>query len=163
MPDEIVEHEAHVVAAFADDPVGTEQLREIAAARQLEGDQSGSSGHHDAVRGEERPERRAAALEEGEQYRRRQRRGHQHDRLDTDRVGDRDQREQQHLAAGGRAIQQARELPGDQDEQRVEGVLGHDRARVGHRRDRDRKHGRPERPRLPHDAAGEQVRGHRRQ
>ena len=160
MPHEIVEHETRVVATLTDDAVRTEQPRQVVAAGQLQSDDCGSAGDDDPVRGEEGPQRRASAFEDGEEDRCGQCRGHEHQRLHPNRVGKRDQHEQQHLSDGGRAFQHTGELPGDQEEQRIERVLGHDRAGVRHRRNRDRQHSRPERPPVADEAACEEECGH---
>ena len=143
--------------------VGAEERERRAAASDRPGEGEESAGAEKAVEPRERPERppQPATLDEPEQDRSRRDCGEERDRLRSRLEREHAQREQPHLPQRRRLLERDHEDQRSDEEDRVEGVLGHDHARVEHRRDEDCKPGSEEREALAQDPAGQEVRGDR--
>jgi hypothetical protein len=144
--------------------VGAERRAGRVAARELHRDYDNDRGAEDPVqpaKGEQAPP--GLAPPPGQQRRRRDERRHERHGLRARGVRERADREQDELAREGRPLQARDERERRTDEDRVEGVLGHDRPGVERRGDGDGEQRGEERERRRHHAAGEEVRRHRRQ
>ena len=158
VPPEVAEHLLRVVAPVADRGVGAEQ-----SSREDLGDEDDDcAGGGDPVE----PAVRARSSRAGSASRRPRGRagaariaGTSRDRLHARPVGDGDEPEQEHDEKRRGALEDAHEHEGDEEEQRVEGVLRHHRPRVRERRDGDREQRGEEREPVRHDPPCEEERG----
>ncbi len=166
---EVVQEEARdlieLIVAVADDRVGAEEIRERATSRSLPGHHEQAHSCDHGVEGEEGPQARAQRLllEQREQERREEDRGHERHRLYTRAEGDRDQREQDCLSGRRRPLEDEHEHERDGEEEWVEDVLGHDRPRVDEGRHGDREQRCEERKRRFEHSPSEEVRRDRGQ
>ena len=163
VPEPEAQDVADVVASLADDAVGAEEVGERPAPRELGADHERGERDDGAEQGRERAKDPPVARDE------RQHEGREHDRREEperlrarrDRGGEREREERD--APPRRQLEHAHERPRDDERDRVEEVLGHDRRRVGERRERYREHGGEEREPPPAHAAGEEPGRHRRE
>ncbi len=158
-------HGLGVVGAVADDRVRAEQVGERAAASCLGAEHEHRPRRDDAVEDAERRERgpQWPPVEQRQQERRDQDRRHERHRLHAGREGDRDEAEEQRLPPEGRPLQHQHERQRRRHEERIEDVLRHHGARVGHGRKRHGEHGGEQRQRRRDDTSGQEVRGDRRE
>ena len=147
-----------LVAPLAGDRVGAEHTERRPAAHALHGEDPDGGDRddrvHQPVLAEGAP---AAPRRPGEEQRRGQDRRAERDRLGPRQVGEPDEREHDDRQPHGRPLEPDDDRQDRREEDRVEGVLGHQRGRVDHRGHRDRERGRHERERLREHAAGEEV------
>ena len=137
MPEEVPEHVDDVVALLADDLVGAEEARDRRAARQLRAEHEHGAAGDDAV------ERRHGRS--GLRATSRSRSGAVSAARTTAMPCTRTSvttphaAEQDELAPQRRLVERAQERPRREQERGIERVLGHQRAGVGERRERDRE------------------------
>ncbi len=165
MVDRVPKHFAQLVVGLAHDAVRAEEVGERPPARKLGDEHDRSSSDDDAVEQTEGRERHPHALtaEQREQKRGSQERGNEHDGLDACRSRDTHCDQERDLPARSRPLENEGEEQSADEEDRIERVLRHDRARVDERGERDGEHGSEQRESSTDDAAGEQVGGDRGQ
>ena len=135
--------------------VGAEQRQRPLPARRLDRNREDGNRGRDAVEHAE-----AAEAAPAQEQRRRQHGREKRERLLARLVRDHAEREQPELVEPRRPLEHAHEHEHDEKEDRVERVLGHQRARVDERRDRDGQRSRRDGEGLVEDAPRKQVRGH---
>ena len=158
VPERPLRHLAHVVVLVARRLVRAEHRERRAAAQRLGDDRDDRDSRHRPVQDAEAPEPAPPEQERRGEDRRKER-----DRLRARREGDECDPEHEELPLPRRPLEHQHEHERRGQEDRIERVLGHQRARVDHRGHRDREQRRHEREPLREHAAGEEVRRHGRE
>ena len=159
VPEEPSRHGPDVVRRVRRRGVGAEQRREAAAAGELREHDEGREPAEHRVEQREARSCRAPSCERGDQEQARPAppaAARPPGRASRTRARARRGRA---ARCGAAALEQRHEREREQQEERIERVLGHQRAGVEHRRHRDGERGDDERAAPGDDAAREQVRG----
>ena len=158
VPPQVAQRVAHVVAPIADRRIGAEQiLRCVSEDEPTHEDGDGEPADEPVQPAKSRDRRaQAARLEDREQERREQDGRSERDRLHPGRIRRAGEHEEEDHPERRGSFEHDDEHEHDEQEQRVEGVLRHDRSRVRERRDRDGEHRCEERQAVPrrHAARG---------
>ena len=133
VPPEIPKNFTELVSGFVDGRVGAEQLLRRTPGADLHGKRSDAETHSDAVEPPKPRNRRpdSSSLEHSEQERRKENSGKQRNRLNAGREGKRQECEQDDDSSRRGPLEGEHEHEHDGQEERIEDVLGHDRAGVG--------------------------------